>query len=532
MQVTFEKDSLSTAHYVELPAQVRLKEVSCPVARWSLLGFFIPSNTPELDFIEDELLDIEFVVPLATHEAVLRVACQFVRETAMEWQFRFADLSPIHKKLLRESFELSIHGAVPGAEAQYDLVPAPAPAQMRRAKGQLRRTVVAYGLTLAVVAILGWWLWREVFYVYSLRGSVMGDFVQYRAPDANYLATLHVHDGDEVHPGQPLYTLRHDAYSAELKQRQRERDCAQNELALAEASVRQEEARSALLVRAAGEKLAFLESQRTAMLKQLQTARALYNRSKALIDRRAASVEELQVQAASVDQLSFALEQTDRQIVFQKHLTEEAKANRFLCISDSVQMSGPTSTQQGIGRGVFNSGLSFNVHDIQGNLSNLQENVARKRAQVEGVSTQIVQLESQLSRCQVLSTVAGRVNHVNRRAGDFLTTGDYVLSIQEEAGQTFVACRFTADDARFLKHGSECRIVSVARGLVTLGRVTSIGRSGLSDHGVSSADDETVLDQVVVKFELPPDCELRGGEGVFVKVPRSWSLGTWLEKLR
>jgi hypothetical protein len=46
-----------------------------------------------------------------------------------------------------------------------------------------------------------------------------------------------------------------------------------------------------------------------------------------------------------------------------------------------------------------------------------------------------------------------------------------------------------------------CNIVSVPRGTVYQGRVMAIGHSGLNQSGAPSPDEETALDQLVVKFD-------------------------------
>lgn len=560
MQVNYERDSLDTARTIDLPAFARIGERRHRVARWSFHGFYVVDDDEETATAgrlrphvagdangnghgngnrsrngdaAAEVTAVDFVLPFATHEAVVKVACRADHAANGQRFYAFLDLQPPVRKLMRDYFDSALTSIDPDPQADYKLVGPLTAKETGRLNGALLRRLVFYVLVAAALGAAGFFVWREFSYVYSLRGTVMGDLVQYRSPDQGTIRRIFVKDGDRVVEGQPLYVLNHDSYDQQLAQLRIWKDQAEGEVKAAQEAIDEEATRAKLYTRAAQSKLEMLQFQRTGLLAQLETANGILGREKNLYDAALVPKETFDIAQGNAGQLSAQLQQIDAQISLQNLVIEQSKENRFLSTSDGVSFTGMGLSTAGLGSGAASGGSSLAIFDIKGNMPTLRTELAGRRTTVAQIGAQCAALEAAIARCEVKALGSGVVNHVNRRDGDSVVNADYVLSITADADseRTYVAARFTAEDARFIAYGMTCEIVSLTRNKTFVGKVDAID-SGLGQRGSLAPDEETMPDELVVKFELAPGVHLRGGESVFVKLRRGFTLAGLLEKFR
>lgn len=524
MEVRYERDSLDTTEFVTLPIKVTINNQQYSVQKWSLTGFYIEAQQV---FDQEADIPVDLVLPFRTHETVLKAKCRLSAFNTGQCYFTFQNLPQANRKLMRDYYESSLH-AIETTNVDYQLATPQTPEQVQSNNNTLVRRLAIYMVLFGVIGVLSWFLWREFSYVYSLRGTVMGDLVQYKSPDQNYIKWIFVKDGERVEEGTLLYELNHDIYDAKLAQLKKWQEKAINEVNAARNTVMEEDKRTVLYAQVAEKKLKMMLNQRQGLESQIETSWSMFERDRKLYGQLAIAKEVFEVSTGNYNQLKSSLKQLDDLIELQKIVIKESKNNRYVSSTDTISYG----MNNNLGVTNVNTGQSLGIFDIKMTYPAALENLARKETFVEELGSQIVELEQCIKRCLVHSSSEGFVNHVNRRPGDWVTNSDYVLSVQVEDDTTYVACRFTTDDAKFIQYGMECKIISIPRGQTYMGRVVAIGHSGLSSSGALSADEETALDQLVVKFELPKESQLRGGEGVYVKVNRAWSLSGFMEKLR
>jgi multidrug resistance efflux pump len=500
MTITFERDDLATAREVQLPAMVVIKGKLHQVSSWSFEGFRIPAS----GFVPDELVALVFILPFPGHDRRLPLKGRLVRVQVGHCRFRFVGLTPSYRKMMRDYFEcrLQANGHPEESRASYDLVPNLPPQQRARTDRKLLRRAVFYGFMALVLAGIAAFIVREFRMVYSIHGTVIGSLVQYKSFDAGPLKAVHVKEGDSVAVGQVLCELD-DRYNArKLDQLRHVEDALGGELKQAEASVEEEKKRIDLFVQAAGHKEVSSRNDVANSEARCALARVEYERARVLSPTLAVADRELQLRRTQLRLAELALEQKRRDYQFQKVATAEAEQGRY-----------------------------FSGFDVKANLPTLLENVARKRTEFEQVRAQIVDLENAISRTKIVARAPGRVHTLNRVAGDYVGSGEFVLAV--EAGEpSCVAARFMVDDAKYLHCGLAVKVIVHARNQVLGGRITAIGHAGLTTSGVVAPDQETVDTAVPIKITLDEPCpDLIVGEGVDVKIQRSWFLTPFLEKL-
>lgn len=560
MQVNYQRDSLDTVRTIDLPAFARIGERRYRVARWSFHGFYVDIDDEEAaaagrhrsrvaengnghgnghgngngngDAAAD-VIAVDFVLPFATHEAAVKVACRAASPENGQRHYAFLDLQPPVRKLMRDYFDSAMTSIDPDPQADYSLVVPLTSKETGRLNGSLLRRLVFYVFVAAALAGAGLFIWREFSYVYSLRGTVMGDLVQYRSPDQGSIRRICVKDGDRVVEGQLLYVVNHEGYDTQLAQLRLWKEQAEGEVKAAQDAIDEESTRAKLYTRAAQSKLEMLQAQRTGLLAQVDTANGILAREKNLYDAALVPKETFDIAQGNVGQLRAQLVQIDSQIALQNLVIEQSKENRFLSTSDGLSFTGMGLSTAGLGSGAASGGSSLAIFDIKGNMPALRSDLATRRTAVAQIGAQCSALEAAIARCEVKALGSGVVNHVNRREGDSVASADYVLSITADADsdRTYVAARFTADDARFIAFGMTCEIVSLTRNKSYTGKVDAID-SGLGQRGSLAPDEQMAPDELVVKFELPAGVRLRGGESVFVKLHRGFTLAGLLEKFR
>jgi multidrug resistance efflux pump len=175
----------------------------------------------------------------------------------------------------------------------------------------------------------------------------------------------------------------------------------------------------------------------------------------------------------------------------------------------------------------------FSGSQVHGSAHELRQKLAQEEIAKERVVYEILQVENLIERCQVRSTVRGKVYHLNRSQGDYVREGDYVLTVAPaQKGPVQIVAQFGLDDAEYLQLGEECALLFASHDGMGKGQVVAIGRSGLASTGVLSPDQETAVTKVPVKINLIVGPRgIQAGEGVFVKMPRHWSIRSFLKKL-
>src|SRR5262249_4300686 len=244
------------------------------------------------------------------------------------------------RKLMRDYFDSALTSIDPDPRADYSLVVPLTSKETGRLNGSLLRRLVFYLFVAAALGAAGFFVLREFSYVYSLRGTVMGDLVQYRSPDQGTIKKIHVKDGDRVAPGQMLYELNHEAYDRQLVQLRLWKQQAEGEVQAAQEAIDEEVTRAKLYTRAAESKLEMLEAQRTGLLAQVDTANGIFGREKKLYDAALVPKETFDIAQGNVGQLRAQLQQLDAQISLQNLVIEQSKQNRFLSTSDGVSFTG------------------------------------------------------------------------------------------------------------------------------------------------------------------------------------------------
>jgi len=274
------------------------------------------------------------------------------------------------------------------------------------------------------------------------------------------------------------------------------------EVKQAEASIAEEHKRIELFRKAARSKEISAKNDIAVSENQLRLARIECERAAPLRPTGAVSDHEYELRIEQFHQAELVLDQKRRDYELQQLVAVEAEKGRF-----------------------------FSGIDIKANLPALQENLAHKRTEVEQIRTQVVDLEDLIDRTKVIARSAGIVHALNRMPGDRVSEGEYVLAVESGEAANIVA-RFTVDDAKYLHCGAEVKVIGHARNQILRGKVIAIGHTGLTSLGVVAPDQETKDLDVPVKIRLEnPGSTLIVGEGVDVKVPRSWSLAAFLEKL-
>jgi multidrug resistance efflux pump len=403
----------------------------------------------------------------------------------------------------------------------------PPPINLYNQKGGRTRRAIFYSIALMLLVVVSWFLFREFSYVYSLRATVMGDLVNYKAPDMGHITKFYVTDGQKVSKGDPLFEIDTQFYEQKLHQLKIQAKTAEGEVYQAEASLASEKDRRAVFIDASERTLEQLKMSQVAARTQLDLARNVYDRQRKLYQQKAVALEDYQARKNYFDQTAILAKQVDDQIKLQKYVIDQAKQGFYLTTTTSFNSSDPGGSSQvsGIAR------ANFGITQVRDDRPALEVALAQKRSALETINSQITDVEILITKSKVVSKVDGTVNHINRRLGDYVTSNDYVLSVELENSQHYIAARFTTDDARFLKHGEPCKIIIPAGGIVTEGKVVSVGHSGLSAFGAVSLDEETALADTPTKIEFPPEIEIRTGQHVFIKVRRGWTLETWFLRL-
>jgi multidrug resistance efflux pump len=511
VEVTFEQDDLSLSRNLTLPASVKLCHAngSCseyPVTKWSLAGFTAAVAPPDA-LAPGQEMEVEYAVPFPGHTASFKARAQVKAVAGAEAHFAFAALPNAARKLLRDYVDTCITGVEPKT-ASYELVPALAPAQAQKQNNRMFRRLAAYGFVLAVLVVVGWFVWREFSYVYSLRGSVTGDLIQFRSAEAGYVKKVHARDGEAVKVGEVLYEVEDKFFANQQEQLRAVLARAEAELAAAQRALSNERANIKLYTQLAESKLKLLQEELESTKAHLRMARSRFLRAEQLLEARSISRDDYDVIRGTYEGLIPQVRQKEAEIEFQGVAIREAREGRFV------------------------PGAVLSSSNIKGSLYDIKERIAAKQYQIERVKFQLVEIANHIDRCKVRSTVAGRVCHLNRAEGDSVREGDYLCSVEKAEKTHFIVARFATDDVQYLHHGSLCSVVFVNHGCVVQGRIVVVGHAGLSQSGVVSVDTETAVNEVPVKIELlNPPALAHTGEGVFIKCRRYWSIAGFLEKL-
>jgi multidrug resistance efflux pump len=500
MTITFERDDLATVREVKLPAMVVIQGKLYDVAGWSFEGFRIAAG----GFTPGAEVGLVFILPFPGHDRRLPVRGRVAGVRGEHCRFQFLELPPAYRKMMRDYFECSLqaNGYHDEPRVSYDLVPPVPPRQQARTDRKLLRRVVFYGFAALALAGIAAFVVREFRMVYSIHGTVTGSLVEYKSPDAGPLKAVHVREGDTVAPGQVLCELDDQYYARKLEQLRRVEQAAAAELAQADATLEEEEKRIELFIQAARYKEA--TARNDVALAEIQADLAQIERARAanLLRAQAVTDQEFQLRDKELRQARLVLEQNRQEFQFQRLATAEAE------------------------RGRFYSGL-----DVKANVPALRENVAHKRTELEQVRAQVVDLENSVRKARVVARAPGRVHALNRLAGDYVTSGEYVVAV-EDGEPSCVSARFTVDDAKYLHCGMAVKVIAHARDEILGGHIVAIGHAGLTATGVVAPDQETLDLAVPVKIRLDAaGPNLVVGEGVDVKIPRSWSLAAFFEKL-
>jgi multidrug resistance efflux pump len=511
MDVSFEQDDLCLSRNLTLPASVKVFLPSgdpgeYTVTRWSLAGF-IASIYPEDGLEPDQEVDVEYAVPFPTHTASFKTRAQVQEVSGEEAHFAFTGLSNAARKLLRDYVDACITGIEPRT-ANYELVPGLAPAQVQKQNGRMFRRLMVYGVVVVVLALVGWFLWREFSYVYSLRGSVTGDLIQFRSVEPGFIKKVHVKNGQAVNVGDVLYELEDKGFVSRRDQLQAVLARARTELVTTQRALKNELANIKLYTQLAESKLKLLQEQLEATQAHLRMARSRFLRAEQLVESHSISRDDYDVIRGTYEGLLPQVRQKEAEIEFQHVAIAEAREGRF------------------VPGGVLSSS------NIKGSLFDIKERIAAKRYQIERVKFQIVEIATHIDHCKIRSTVAGRITHLNRAEGDSIREGEYLCTVEKAEKTHFIVARFATDDVQYLHHGSLCSVVFVNHGCVARGRIVVVGHAGLSQAGVVSIDTETAVNEVPVKIELLDlPAQAHTGEGVFIKCRRFWSITGFLQKL-
>jgi len=406
----------------------------------------------------------------------------------------------------------------------------PLPLNLYNQDGGRKRRLVFYLLAFVLLIIVLWFLWREFSYIYSLRATVMGELANYKAPDAGHITKIYVKDGQKISKGDLLFGIETVFYEKKLHQLRKQASAAQSEIAQAEKSLAFEEDKRKAFIEANERKLQQLQINKKAAQGQLDLSKTIYDRHNKLYETsKAIALEEVQVRKTTFDQHLILRKQLEDQINLQEFMIDQAKKGRYLTVTNEFRNSDPATSIQGVGS--FGYSASFGIMEIKDERPALLVSLAEKKTNLELINSQIADVEIWIDKCKVHSRVDGVVNHISRREGDYVTNNDYILSIELNGSEQYIAARFTTDDAKFLQHEETCKIIVPSSGVVTEGKVVSVGHSGLNAIGVVSVDDETALAETPVKIEFPQDVKVRTGQHVFVKVHRGWTFRTWLLRL-
>ena len=512
MDVSFEKDSLDLSQAIRLPAKARFNDRTLPVRSWSLKKIVIEEPL-DLAVIDGESV-LELVLPFPAHDCVLRVGVRPLPspEPGMA-HLEVVSLTPSARRLIRSYLESCVEGigeeplvVIDGGdeEARYDLVPPLSASQARANDRRLLRRLPVYGILFLGLVLAAGFVWREFSTITALSGIVEGDVVLYRSPDHSVLHSLHVKEGSRVQAGDALYDLDDRHYVSQRKQLDEIRSRVRDRMAKLRDTISNEAEHTRLFTEAARDQSDAHRSELAELKAQLLYATQRDERAVKLLDKQAIAREEFENIHAASTAARTQVERKERQLSFSEMLIVEAKENRY-----------------------------FSGNAILGQMADLKEKMAAQETELAKIEYQILELDNVIERAHVRASGAGVIAQISRVEGDHLRDGDDVLTLlPEQAGPRVVAARFLWEDVQYLRIGSACQLAFISRGTAGRGRVVAIGRNGLSSKGIASLDREAGGTGVPVKIEILGQADgTLAGEGAFVKVPRSWTFRSFLQRL-
>lgn len=289
------------------------------------------------------------------------------------------------------------------------------------------------------------------------------------------VAELFVSEGDVVTKGQPLFRLVSAVRDEERDSVKLELDTALAELGAIEKQVSDYDARMELAAKA-------LQS-------ELAIARA--ELAQAAVDQRAAAKLVTRLRPLKVSGAISAIEYEDA--MAQRDSMAEAQKIK------QAQIDALRVKSEGFENGVL-VGAGGAIDD---RLPELEARVSVAKAKVVEARKRLEQIESLADPAAITAPSDGTVYSVYRGLGDFVKTGQQILSISG-SGRSWALGHIHAEDSTKVRPGQKVMVNVPSVGVRAEGRVVAVGHRGIHAQGDWSADFRAgAPTDVPIKVQLP-----------------------------
>lgn len=442
--ITNEYNYKRKSHRVDLPLVVEIGGEQYAALDWSLGGVGIADFS--LDSVEDkEKISAHIILPMPDSVVSLRVFLGFVSQRGKKTGFKFVDLSPKHRRVLRHYIELSIEGKLENLEDLVAIVSSPqvaSPIQEALNLSDMEEESLvrkfrqrSYLSILLAVFFLGGSagiIFYNTMYRISTTGMISGTIRPVSAGCTGMVKEVFVSSGDIVKEGQELFAVEDDKGSTLMLKK--EEDIADTQEKLDYISARYIPEETPLL---------------RDLLEDYEENRRIYN---------------------------------EAELLFQ----EGGITRKDLHLAKSYSLRSKVAYDR-----------SLNAH---------KERYHRQQAEILILTKKRKRLERELvdhslesTVCLGVSPVSGKVFKLEKRSGDYVTANDTMGLLNMDTTPNIII-KLRSADALKIEIGMAASIYAPSLKTKYEARVAAIGYSAIS--GIPSLTLETSLNETLVKLNF------------------------------
>ncbi|MFW5489492.1 MAG: HlyD family efflux transporter periplasmic adaptor subunit [Desulfovibrio sp.] len=462
MATSFEHNQLRKAHRLKIPVDVEIAGHRLSVKDWSVEGFRaeLPEDVPangQACFAEGWTGTVVFRLPMRGADIAVPLEARLARCVDGDAGFSFVNGDASKHAALSSYMRAALTGKLDDFDAIIQDVESASqglessdPLETKTSVALKRSFASRVALYLTAVAVLvgvGAWLSGFALGRFSSDSAyITSPLVECAPPVNGILGAVEVSEGQHVEPKQLLFVIEDKTMLRDVEERQANLDRMRQEVALAQARVKEERTAYSLYKDAAQRDIQGSLARLRSVEAQLDYARKEAERTRKLLAQQAISRSMHEANESRVRELEAEKEGLQEAVAFGKSNVRASKQGKYLANGKA-----------------------------QGNILSLESQVRITQLDLHQAEIELAQAENQLADTRCLAPVSGTVYNIAEATGSYVRQGHPVVQLLPDNGKRQVTAWFSPSRAQYLRPGMDVQVFLTSQRKYVAGKVQNIG---------------------------------------------------------